>query len=331
MKTNISIIIPTVGRKADLIKTLQSIEANTIKPLEVLIIDQGNLKPKALSNFDLNLTLVKIDKKSLTQARNIGIKLARGKIITFLDDDIILDKNYFKAVLESFAKYDHVKIVQGKITNFKSNRILDLFWGLFLGPGSLKNNNYVRLFNFENIIYKSYSNSEEFCMWASGSNMNIRSDIFDYERFDSQLLRYSCGEDVDFSFRVYKQFGANSILFQPKAKLVHNVAPTGRLSRYDLMLMKRIHKIYFIYKNVGKKKTIQQTLKQLWYTFGCFLFNILKIYKGDFKSLFYFLNVQYQSWWHGQNLKNLNIEWMNFKLFNEKSTPRAKIIEKIKL
>jgi len=327
----ISIIIPTINRETDLIKTLQSIEVNTITPLEVLIIDQGNLNPETLNKFDLNLTIVKISKKSLTQAENIGVNIVRGDIISILDDDVVLDKNYFKEILESFAKYEQVKIVQGKIINFKSNRLLDFFWGLFLGPGSLRKNNYVRLLNFENVIYKSYSKSEEFCMWASGCNMNVRKQVFNYEKFDSQLIRYSSGEDVDFSFRAYKRFGANSILFQPKAKLIHNVAPTGRLSRYDRMLTRRVHKIYFVYKNIGAKKDKWQVIKQTWYIFGCFLFNVLKIFKRDYKSLFYFFAIEYQIWLHRWDIKNLDVEWMNLKLFNEKSVPRTKIVEKIKI
>jgi len=327
---NISIIIPTIGRKRDLIKTLLSVEANNTKPIEVLIIDQGNIKPKMLKNFNLNLTLIKINKKSLTQAENIGVDLAVGDIISILDDDIILDKNYFKTILESFTKYDKVKIVQGKIVNYQSNKIMDFFYGLFLGPGSLKKSNYVRQFNFESMAYKSYSNTEEFCMWASGCNMNIKKDVFKYEKFDPQMLRPPTDEDVDFSFRVYKRFGPNSILLQPKAKLIHNTAPTGRLSNYNRILIKKIHKIYLSYKN-GRRRGLKEFLKEVWYNFGCLSFYALRMCRGDYKSFFYFLAVQYQILLHRRDIKNLDIEWMNLKLFNEKSTPVAKIVKKIKL
>lgn len=165
-------------------------------------------------------------------------------------------------------------------------------------------------------------------MWASGSNMNVRKEIFDHEKFDPQLLRYSYGEDLDFSFRVYKRFGSNAILFQPKAKLIHNVAPAFKLPKYDSILMRMVNKIYFNYKNVGRKASFNNDFQWLWYNFGLLLFNSSKIFKGDYKSLFYFFAAQYQVWLHRQDIKNLDIEWMNIKLFNEKSTPTAKIIEK---
>ena len=169
-------------------------------------------------------------------------------------------------------------------------------------------------------------------MWASGTNMNVRKDVFNYERFDPQLLRSgNGGEDVDFSFRVYKRFGANSILFQPKAKLVHNIAPIGRVSKYDLMLMRKIHKIYLSHKNGEKRGSFKEALAQFWYNFGYLLFCTSKICKGDYKSLFYFFATQYQALLHRQDIKNLNIEWMNLKLFNEKSIPKAKIIETHKI
>ena len=329
MKSNISIIIPTVGqaRQDDLIKALRSIEGNTVKPLEVLIIIQGDLRPGALKVFDLNLILVRIDKKSLTQARNIGADLAKGDIISFLDDDVILDKNYFEEILKSFEKYNDIKLVQGKITNFQTNKLKDFFWGLFLGPGSLRKSNYIRLFNFENIIYKSYSNYEEFCMWAGGANINVKREALDHERFDSQLIRYSCGEDVDFSFRIYRRYGVNSILFQPKAKLVHNVAPSGRLSSYAHMLTRRTHKLYSYYKNINGKEDTKRIIARIWYNFGWLLFYLFKIFIGDYRSFFYYFSVLCQMWKHRGDINNLNIEWMNLLLFNEKSTPVAKIIE----
>ena len=56
---NISVIIPTVGRELDLIKAIQSIERNSIKPFEILIIDQGDIKQGRFKNFSLNLKLIK--------------------------------------------------------------------------------------------------------------------------------------------------------------------------------------------------------------------------------------------------------------------------------
>lgn len=329
---DISVVIATIGREKDLVKALRSIEANSIIPFEVLIIDQGDIQPKILENFNLNLILIKINKKSSAQARNIGIELAKGDVITFLDDDVILNKNYFKEVLKSFENNKQVKIVQGKITNLKDGKLLNLFWGMFLGPGSLKRSSYVRIYNFEPIFYKSDLNSEQFCMWASGSNMNVKREVFNYERFDSQLVKYSAGEDLDFSFRAYKRFGAKSILFQPKAQLLHNVAPGGRLARFDLMLMRRVHKIYFVYKNnkdIKKDKSIVYLLKQFWYLLGCMIINIYQLCKGNYRPLFYFFAIEYQVFLHRKDIRNLNIEWMNIKLFKEKSVPKAKIIKKI--
>lgn len=326
---DISVVIATIGRDRDLIKALRSIEVNSIKPFEVLIIDQGDIQPRIFENINLNLILIKINKKSSAQARNIGIELAKGDVVTFLDDDIILDGNYFKEVLDSFKKYNKIKIVQGKITNLRGKKILNIFWEIFLGSGSIRRNNFIRLYNFENISYNINSNYEEYCMWVGGCDINVKKDVFDYEKFDSQLIRYSSGEDLDFSYRVFKRFGEKSILFQPKAELVHNVSPNGRLARYDLMLMRRIHKIYFVYKNYRKEKNIIRIIKCMWYIFGCLIFNILKIFKGNYKSIFYFFTVEYQAMVHRQDIKNLNIEWMNIKLFNEKSVPEAKIVEKI--
>jgi len=325
---SISIIIPTIGRKLDLLKVLESIEANSVKPHEVLIIDQGGLDQDIFKKFNLNLTLIKINKKSLTQAENIGAELAKGEIISILDDDVVLDKDYLKSVLKSFEKHKKVKIVQGKIMNDRRHWLINFFWWIFLGPGSFTQNNFVRLYNLEN-FHNSHLNKEIFCMWASGCNMNIKKDVFDYEKFDSQLLRAAYGgEDVDFSFRVYKRFGINSILFQPRAKLIHNVASSMRLPKYSHMLMRRIHMLYLCHKNIEHLTGVKHAIKHVWYIFGCALLSMLRIFKGDYKSIFYFFAIEYQVLLHKRDIKNLDIEWMNLKLFNEKSIPRARIIKK---
>ncbi len=43
----------------------------------------------------------------------------------------IYSKKYFKEILESFENNKQVKIVQGKITNLKDGKLLNLFWGIF--------------------------------------------------------------------------------------------------------------------------------------------------------------------------------------------------------
>jgi len=59
------------------------------------------------------------------------------------------------------------------------------------------------------------------------------------------------------------------------------------------------------------------------------IINIYQLCKGNYKALFYFFAIEYQVFLHREDIRNLNIEWMNVKLFNEKSVPRARIIKKI--
>lgn len=102
----VSVIIPTYNRVKDVDECLDSIILQRILPKEVIIVDDSdndeikNLVEHRKDKFkekDIVLRYIRNEKeKSLTIARNIGIENATGDTILFLDDDVILDKNYIK-------------------------------------------------------------------------------------------------------------------------------------------------------------------------------------------------------------------------------------------
>ena len=50
------------------------------------------------------LIYVKEKKQGSSYARNRGVKIARGEIIAFIDDDVILDKDWLQSVWQAFRK-----------------------------------------------------------------------------------------------------------------------------------------------------------------------------------------------------------------------------------
>ena len=127
----ISLVIPTKNRSEKLKKLLHSVLKQTVLPKEVIIVDDSdNLRTKELIQQLKKLFLKKNiqikyimpsenKKKSISRARNIGAKKAKGDIIVFIDDDVVIDKNYLKEILKVFEKNPNALGVQGTIMNME--------------------------------------------------------------------------------------------------------------------------------------------------------------------------------------------------------------------
>ncbi|MCZ4304593.1 glycosyltransferase family A protein [Zoogloeaceae bacterium G21618-S1] len=88
----VSLILATVGRSEDVGRCLWSLAAQTDQNFEVLLVDQNadeRLVPwvEALHSAGLRLRHLRMDKASLSGARNLGIAESQGEIIGFPDDD----------------------------------------------------------------------------------------------------------------------------------------------------------------------------------------------------------------------------------------------------
>ena len=106
----VSIITPSYNSKECFGDTYLSVINQTISDWEWIIIDDGSTDGsyefiKFITENDNRITVVKTDKNSGTAvARNIGLKLAKGRYITFLDSDDLLDSNYLECQLEFIKK-----------------------------------------------------------------------------------------------------------------------------------------------------------------------------------------------------------------------------------
>ncbi len=105
LECKISVIIPTFKPKEYIFDCLNSILANNLEQIEVLIIYNGeknDLYPKIVDfcTKNSNVRLIYTEKAGVSNARNIGILQSKGQYISFIDDDDWVSENYFKGLLE---------------------------------------------------------------------------------------------------------------------------------------------------------------------------------------------------------------------------------------
>jgi glycosyltransferase involved in cell wall biosynthesis len=113
-RMQVSVIVPTYNRVKDLDECLDSIIAQTKLPKEVLVIDNGmdartkDLIERREREFEEKGIILKYVKNeienSLTVAKNIAVKYSTGDIMSFLDDDLVLDKTYYEEILKIYRE-----------------------------------------------------------------------------------------------------------------------------------------------------------------------------------------------------------------------------------
>lgn len=90
MDDRISVVIVTYNRPAEVKEAVRSLINQSVKPFEILVIDDGS-DPCLTMNVDFpNFKLIRFDKeRGLSNSRNFGINESKGDYVAFLDDDTI--------------------------------------------------------------------------------------------------------------------------------------------------------------------------------------------------------------------------------------------------
>jgi glycosyltransferase involved in cell wall biosynthesis len=89
-RTLVSAIIPTFNRAAMAVAAIRSVFAQTYKPLECIVVDDGSADDTSSlleKEFANKIKLIRQENRGVSAARNAGIKAANGCFIAFLDSD----------------------------------------------------------------------------------------------------------------------------------------------------------------------------------------------------------------------------------------------------
>lgn len=115
----ISVIIPTYNRRDSLLRTLKSLEQQTLPrdQLSVIIVDDGSTDDTqsiASQPFPFSLRYLQQKNQGATVARNYGASISASEILVFMDDDITISAHTLAAFADTLDQKRKI-LVMGTI------------------------------------------------------------------------------------------------------------------------------------------------------------------------------------------------------------------------
>ncbi|MEW6186166.1 MAG: glycosyltransferase family A protein, partial [Thermodesulfobacteriota bacterium] len=85
----VSVIIPTYNRAEFVIQAVESVFKQTFADFELILVDDGSSDETraALEPYSDCITYLYQSNRGVSSARNLGLKIAQGKWLAFLDSD----------------------------------------------------------------------------------------------------------------------------------------------------------------------------------------------------------------------------------------------------
>lgn len=220
----VTVAVCTRDRVADLKRCLDSLIRLDYPSLDILVVDNapGNDATERLIRTTYpSVRYVCEPRPGLDWARNRAIIEARGEIIAYTDDDVVVDSGWVKALATVFAENPEVMAVTGLVVPYELDTNAQILFEKHGGFGR----------GFERKWYRvdceggeraatRYGGTGKF---GTGANMAYRRNLFDQIGYFDPALDVGTvtngGGDLEMFFRVLKE--GYTLVYEPGAVVRH--------------------------------------------------------------------------------------------------------------
>lgn len=196
-KKKVSVIVPVYNVEKYLDKCIKSIINQSYKDIEIILVDDGSTdsSPKICDDYAKNDKRIKVIHKEnggLSSARNAGIEIASGDLLSFIDSDDSIEPDLYEKV---FSYYNDNDIVVFGIERDYPN-------------GKIIKTGFDKVEEIDNITALIYLNNND-AVDLSSCNKIFNKKLFDNVRFP---INKKC-EDYYIMYRIFD--AAQSVLLIP--------------------------------------------------------------------------------------------------------------------
>jgi len=252
----VSIVIVTYNRCVDLQECLTSLFNLEDKPHEVIVVDSNSTDDTKKLRDRFPIRYISINERNRQHARNIGVSEAEGDVVAFLDDDVVVHRDWLRYISEPYSN-NKVGGVGGRVIPYGKS---DKFYV------KTSRNEVGKVFNSGFVVGNfdiPLSNLREVDSFI-GCNMSFRRNTLqEVGGFDENYMGTSYRDDTDVCMRI-KRLGYK-LLFHPKALVWHKFK--GKQVGSEWLYWYVRNQTYFYFKNIfiQSKTSFPQFLRYIFF------------------------------------------------------------------
>ena len=220
----VTVAVCTRDRTDDLARCLDSLNRLDYANLDILVVDNApdtDDTERLVRTTYPNVRYVCEPRPGLDWARNRAIIEARGEIIAYTDDDVLVDPGWVKAMVTVFLENNEAMAVTGLVVPYELETEAQIFFELLGGFGR----GFKRKWYQINQEIKKSTASLYGLSWifGTGANMAFRRCLFNQIGYFDPALDVGTvtngGGDLEIFFRVMKE--GYTMVYEPCALVFH--------------------------------------------------------------------------------------------------------------
>ena len=131
----VSVVIPTWERRDLLVRVLGALASQSVRPLEVIVVDNGSTDDSAGAAEDAGARVIQMGSNvGFAKAVNAGIREARGELVAIVNNDVDLHTDWLRHLCAALAD-EQTWFATGKILSAREPEKIDGAFDLIARSG----------------------------------------------------------------------------------------------------------------------------------------------------------------------------------------------------